>query len=98
MTSSTLRCGGMPLQLALLAKAVLVALLGADLLVPGRHGQSGLLFMFAAIVTSLLCVFAEMYTGCALISGMQPRADALVCRLTCYTRGYHVTGVCAASS
>ena len=59
------------LQLALLAKAVLVALLGADLLLPGRHGQSGLLFMFAAILTSLLCTFAEMFAACALISGMQ---------------------------
>ena len=75
MISSRLRCGAVPMQLALLAKAVLVALLGADLLFPGRHGQSGLLFMFAAIVTSLLCLFAELYTGCALISGMQPLAS-----------------------
>ncbi|CAL5221232.1 g3384 [Coccomyxa viridis] len=58
-------------QLALLTKAVLVALLGADLLFPGRHGQSGLLYMFAAIVTSLLCTFAEMFAACALISGWE---------------------------
>ncbi len=62
----------MSLQLALLAKAVLVALLGADLMFPGRHGKCGLLFMFAAIVTSLVCVFVEMFSACALISGMRP--------------------------
>ena len=56
-------------QLALLAKAVLVALFGADLLLPGRHGKSGLLFMFAAVVTSLICLFVEMLSACALISG-----------------------------
>jgi hypothetical protein len=53
----------------LLAKAVLVALFGADLLFPGRHGKSGLLFMFAAVVTSLICLFVEMLSACALISG-----------------------------
>ena len=47
-----------------------MALFGADLLFPGRHGQSGLLFMFAAIVTSLVCVFAEMISACALVSGV----------------------------
>ena len=53
----------------LLAKAVLVALFGADLLFPGRHGKSGLLFIFAAVVTSLICLFVEMLSACALISG-----------------------------
>ena len=36
---------------------------------PGRHGKSGLLFMFAAVVTSLICLFVEMLSACALISG-----------------------------
>lgn len=57
------------MQLALLAKAVLVAIFGADLLSPGRHGKSGLLFMFAAVVTSLICLFVEMLSACALILG-----------------------------
>lgn len=57
------------MQIALLAKAVLVALLGSDLLHPGSHGETGLIFMFAAIVTSLICVIVEMLCACTLISG-----------------------------
>ena len=73
------------MQLTLLAKAVLVALFGADLLFPGRHGKSGLLFMFAAVVTSLICLFVEMLSACALISGdstLPHQALHLVC--TCF--------------
>ena len=57
------------LQLALLAKAVLVALLGEDALWPEGHGKVGLLFMFAAICASLLLLAAEMLSAHALISG-----------------------------
>ena len=56
-------------QMALLAKAVLVAVFGSDMLSPGRHGESGLIYLFAAILTSLVCVFVEMLSACALVSG-----------------------------
>ncbi len=57
------------LQLALLAKAVVVALLGSDALWPGRHGRVGLLYLFASVCASLLLLSVEQLSACALISG-----------------------------
>ena len=66
----------MAAQLALLAKAVVVALLGSDQLWPGSCGRVGLLYLFASICTSLLLLLAEMLAACALISG-HPAASLL---------------------
>ncbi len=68
-TAVRLRCAPWCVQMALLAKAVLVAVFGSDMLSPGRHGESGLIYLFAAILTSLVCVFVEMLSACALVSG-----------------------------
>ena len=57
------------LQLALLAKAVLIAVLGEDALWPDGRGKVGLLYLFAAICASLLLLGAEMLSAHALISG-----------------------------
>lgn len=59
----------MSLQLALLAKAVLIALLGEDGLWQHGNGKVGLLYLFAAICASLLLLAAEMLSAHALISG-----------------------------
>ena len=69
-TVARLTCAPWYVQMALLAKAVLVAVFGSDMLSPGRHGESGLIYLFAAILTSLVCVFVEMLSACALVSGM----------------------------
>ena len=58
------------MQLALLAKAVVVALLGSDGLWPGRHGRVGLLCLFASICISLLLLSVEQTSACALITGI----------------------------
>lgn len=58
------------LQLALLAKAVLIALLGEDALWPDGRGKVGLIYLFAAICASLLLLAAEMLSANALISGL----------------------------
>lgn len=57
------------MQLLCLAKAVLVALLGKEIIWPGRHGDVGLVFMFSAICTSLIGLFAQLLSATALVTG-----------------------------
>ena len=58
------------LQLLCLAKAVLVALLGEEIVWPGRHGDVGLVFMYGAICASLIGLLTQLLSATALVTGM----------------------------
>lgn len=61
----------MHMQLLLLAKAVVVALLGQEVVFPGQEtGQSGLLAMYLAICYSIVGTAVQYYTAETLITGM----------------------------
>lgn len=57
------------LQLLCLAKAVLVAVLGKEILWPGRHGDVGLIYMYGAICISLIALLAQLLSATALVTG-----------------------------
>lgn len=58
-------------QLLLLGKAVIVALMGEELVFPGqRTGQSGLLAMYLAICYSIVGIAVQYYTAETLITGV----------------------------
>ena len=59
------------MQLLLLGKAVVVALMGEELVFPGqRTGQSGLLAMYLAICYSIVGIAVQYYTAETLITGV----------------------------
>ena len=69
------------MQLLLLGKAVVVALMGEEVVFPGqRTGQSGLLAMYLAICYSIVGIAVQYYTADTLISGIYIAiaADAVV--------------------
>ncbi len=59
------------LQLLCLAKAVLVAVLGKEIIWPGRHGDVGLVYMYGAVCTSLVALLAQLLSGTAMVTGEQ---------------------------
>lgn len=55
----------------LLGKAVVVALMGEEVIFPGqRTGQSGLLAMYLAICYSIVGIAVQYYTAETLITGI----------------------------
>jgi hypothetical protein len=55
--------------MGVLVKAVFVAVMGKDALWPGRHGDVGLLWMFASICASLMGLLVELLSATALVTG-----------------------------
>ncbi len=47
-----------------------MALLGKEILWPGRHGEAGLIFMYGAICASLVGLFAQLLSATALVTGV----------------------------
>ena len=62
----------------LLGKAVIVAILGSDGLLPDpRHpGRVGLLYLYSSVVLGLLASFAESAAATGLVAGWQKRFEA----------------------
>lgn len=59
------------MQLLLLGKAVVVALMGKDVIFPGQDtGQSGLLAMYLAICYSIVGIAVQYYTAEIVITGV----------------------------
>ncbi|CAL8468414.1 g7954 [Coccomyxa elongata] len=58
-------------QLLCLAKAVLVAVLGKEIIWPGRHGDVGLIYMYGAICTSLVALLAQLLSATALVTAWE---------------------------
>ena len=64
------------LQLLLLAKAVTVALLADEIVLPGEQaGQCGLLAIYLAVCSSIMGLAIQYYAAEALVSGRH--ADAV---------------------
>lgn len=57
------------MQIGLLVKAVMVAILGEEVVWPGSLGEVGLVYMFGSICGSLLGLFIEMLSATALVTG-----------------------------
>lgn len=57
------------LQLLLLAKAVTVALLADEIVLPGQQGQCGLLAIYLTICCSIIGLAVQYYSAESLLSG-----------------------------
>lgn len=57
------------LQLLLLAKAVTVALLADEIVLPGQQGQCGLLAIYLTICCSIIGLAVQYYSAESLLAG-----------------------------
>lgn len=57
------------LQLLLLAKAVAVALLADEIVLPGQQGECGLLAIYLAVCCSIIGLVVQYYSAESLVSG-----------------------------
>lgn len=60
------------LQLLLLAKAVAVALLADEIVLPGQQGECGLLAIYLAVCCSIIGLVVQYYSAESLVSGRAP--------------------------
>ena len=66
------------LQLLLLAKAVTVALLADEIVLPGQQGQCGLLAIYLTICCSIIGLAVQYYSAESLVSGRSPVVSVLL--------------------